>query len=153
MSEWNFEENQLKQWIPRSTSPQLKKRIFDCSRAEEGQAKSATEMPKQFWGASAVQPRAISLYQWLAPALGMAVVFMLAVRQADLGPERIVSDQFSRNMTGMKHGTAGWDYMESSVDRTMLNHLPPVIFESTNVKASSFSIASFLLLNTNGLKR
>ena len=83
----------------------------------------------------------------------MAFVFMLAVRQSDLGPEGVVSDQYSRNMTGMKHGAASWDYLETSADRTMLNQLPPVIFESTNVRVSSFSIASFLLLNTNGLKR
>ncbi len=110
-------------------------------------------MPKQIWGVSEARPRVISLYRWLAPALGMAFVFMLAVRQSDLGPEGVVIDQYSRNMTGMKHGNAGWDYLETSAEHTMLNHLPPMIFESTNVRASSFSIASFLLLNTNGLKR
>lgn len=153
MNEWNFEENRLKQWIPRSTSPQLRKCIFDTSRVKESPNSGVTEMAKQVWRVSEARPRAISLYRWLAPALGMAVVFMLAVRQSDLGSERIVSDQYSRNMTGMKHGHGGWDYLESSVDRTMCNHLPPVIFESTNVRASSLSIASFLLLNTNGLKR
>lgn len=153
MNESNFEENRLKQWIPRSTSPQLKNRIFNTSRVEESQYDSATEMPKQIWGVSEARPRVISLYRWLAPALGMAFVFMLAVRQSDLGPEGVVIDQYSRNMTGMKHGNAGWDYLETSAEHTMLNHLPPMIFESTNVRASSFSIASFLLLNTNGLKR
>lgn len=117
------------------------------------QSDGVTELPRHFWGASDARPRTISLYRWLAPALGMALVFMLAVRQSDLGPDRIVSDQFSRNMTGMKKSDAGWDYLGNSADHTMHNHLPPVIFESTNVRASSFSIASFLLLNTNGLKR
>lgn len=83
----------------------------------------------------------------------MALVFMLAVRQSDLGPERIVSDQYNRQMAGMNHAQAGWGYVDNSVEHTMQNHLPPVIFESTNGRASSFSIASFLLLNTNGLKR
>jgi hypothetical protein len=102
---------------------------------------------------SQARPRVLSLYRWLAPAFGMALVFMLAVRQSDLGSERLVSDQYSRNETGMKRGNADRDYLENSVEHTMRNHLTPVIFESTNVRTSSFSIASFLLLNTNGLKR
>jgi len=153
MNEWNFEENRLKQWIPRSTSPQLKKRIFEACRAEAGRANGAKEPHQGFWGMSQARPRMLSLYRWLAPAFGMALVFMLAVRQSDLGSERLVSDQYSRNETGMKRGNADRDYLENSVEHTMRNHLTPVIFESTNVRTSSFSIASFLLLNTNGLKR